>query len=118
MINEDKFCDLLRAYVKAAIASDEWDRIAPVGMTSKQAAKEKRLHDAVEKAYDPLWSYVSQEEELTDEEIAKRLDGRLGTWMLDRLFQELVDTHRNHSSRTGYADLRKLLSYLDREKSE
>ena len=59
MINEEQFCTLLFAYTKAAIAQDEWDRIAPVGMTKKQATKEAKLHGATEKTYGSLWAYVN-----------------------------------------------------------
>ncbi len=57
--DEDEFNRLLQVYVKAAIAQDEWDRIAPVGMTKKQAEKEARLHRATEKAGDTLFAFVS-----------------------------------------------------------
>jgi hypothetical protein len=57
-LTEEGFCTLLFAYTKAAIKQDEWDRVAPVGMTKRQAAKEQRLHDATEKAYNELWAYV------------------------------------------------------------
>lgn len=46
---------------------------------------------------------------MTDEQIAKALGGKLGTHMLSGLFQELVETHRNHKSPHGYENLRKLL---------
>ena len=53
-----------------------------------------------------------QGDSMTDDEIAKALDGKLGTVMLNGLFQELVETHRNHRSPHGYDNLRKLFRAL------
>lgn len=58
-IDEDKFLELLSAHEIARKAADEWDAIAPVGLTARQRRKEEKLHRAVEDTYAKLWEYVS-----------------------------------------------------------
>jgi hypothetical protein len=58
LLDEDAFVEVLNPYIKAAIAEHEWASIAPVGMTKKQAAKEQRLLNASEKAWNALWNYM------------------------------------------------------------
>lgn len=57
--DDEEFNRLLRVYVASCIEQDDWDRVAPVGMTKKQAVKERRLHSATESAYDALVTYVT-----------------------------------------------------------
>lgn len=59
LLDEAAFVEVLKPYIKAVIAEHEWASIAPVGMTKKQAAKEQRLLNASEKAWNALWNYMS-----------------------------------------------------------